>query len=77
MKAISKLALLECLFLFCFLQQLSLAALTVKRNEDVPAVSFDVKRDADYRNGLFGVYSCRVKEAVDVVKSKLQVRLLW
>ena len=77
MKAISNLELLKCFFLFCSLQQLSLAALTVKRNEDVAAVSFDIKRGADYRNALFGVYSCRVKKATDAVKSKLQVRLFW
>ena len=77
MKAISKLAMLECFFLFCCLQQLSLAALTVKRNKHVAAVSFDVKRGADYRNALLGVYSCRVKKAADAVKCKLQVRLFW
>ena len=74
MKVVLAFALLECLLLFCCLQQFGLAAPTVEAKDDIAAVSFDVKRDADYRNALFGVYTCRVKKAADAVKDKLQVK---
>ena len=75
MKAVLTFAVLECILFFCCLQQFGLAAPTVGANEDVAIISSDVKRGADYRNALFGVYSCRVKKATDSVGDKLQVRL--
>ena len=74
MKAVLAFAVLECLLLFCCLQQFGLAAPTVETKDDIAAVSFDVKRGAEYRNALFGVYTCRVKKAADAVKDKLQVK---
>ena len=71
MKPVLAFAVLECLLLFYCLQQF---VLTVRAKDDIVAVSFDVKRDADDRNELFGVYTCRVKKAADAVKDKLQVR---
>ena len=32
-------------------------------NEDVVTISSDIKRGAEYRNALFGVYVCHVKKA--------------
>ena len=71
MKPVLAFAVLECLLLFCCLQQF---APTVRAKEDVVAISSDVKRGVEYRNALFGVYTCHVKKAADVVKDKLQVR---
>ena len=75
MKTVLTFAVLECILFFCCLQQFGLAAPTVGADEDVAIISSDVKRGADYRNALFGVYSCRVKKATDAVRDKLQVRL--
>ena len=74
MKPVLAFAVLECLLLFCCLQQFGLAVPTVEAKDDVAAVSFDVKRGAEYRNALFGVYTCRVKKAADAVKDTLQIR---
>ena len=73
MKAALTFAVLECILFFCCLQQFGLAAPTVEADKDIAAVSSDVKRGAEYRNALFGVYSCRVKKAADAVRDKLQV----
>ena len=75
MKTVLTFAVLECILFFCCLQQIGLAAPTVGADEDVAIISPDVKRGADYRNALFGVYSCRVKKAADAVRDKFQVRL--
>ena len=74
MKAVLAFAVLECLLPFCCLQQFGLAAPTVEAKDDVVAVSSDVKRGVEYRNALFGVYTCRVKKAADAVGDKLQVK---
>ena len=60
----------ECLL---FSVQFSLAAPALQASEDPDAVSFDVKRDAEYRNSLFGAYICRVMKATDAVQAKLLV----
>ena len=75
MKAILIFAVLKYVLFFCCLQQFGLAAPTLGADEDVAIISSDVKRGADYRNALFGMYSCRVKKATDAVGDKLQVRL--
>ena len=62
------------LFISC-LQQFSLAAPILQANENVVAVSSDVKRDVEYRNSLFSIYSCRVQKAADTIRNKLQVIL--
>ena len=66
-------AVLNCLLLINCLQQFGLAAPTLQANEDVAAVSSDVKRDVEYRNALFSIYTCRVQKAADAVRNKLQV----
>ena len=72
MKAVSVLAMLECFLLINCLQQLELAAPTMSEsNEDVVAVSLNVKRDAKYRNALFGVYACHVKKATAAIVDKV------
>ena len=76
MKSVIAFTLLEYLLLSCYLQPFSLAFPTMVGNEDTAVASADVKRDADYRNALFGVYSCRVKKAADAVDNKLQVKFL-
>ena len=76
MKAVLTFAVLDCILLFCCLQQFGLAAPTVQADGDIAAVSSDVKRDAEYRNALFGVYSCHVQKAAGAVRDKLQVRFL-
>ena len=53
--------LIGCFLLNCHLQELSLAAPT------------HVKRDQEYRNALFDAYGCRILEAADVVRNKLDV----
>ena len=74
MKAVSVLAVLECFLFINSLQQLGWAAPTMSEsNEDVVAVSSDVKRDAEYRNALFGVYACRVKKAAAATVDKIEV----
>ena len=60
------------LFINC-LQQFSLAAPMLQANENVVIASSDVKRDVEYRNSLFSIYSCRVQKAADAVRNKLQV----
>ena len=64
---------LECLLFSSFLAQISEAASNLQATEDQAAVSFDVKRDAEYRNSLFGAYICRVMKATERVKANLQV----
>ena len=76
MKTVLAFALLEYFLLSCYLQPLGMAVPTMVGNKDAAVVSADVKRGADYRNALFGVYSCRVKKAADAVDNKLQVRFL-
>ena len=77
MKPVLAFAVLECLLLFCCLQQF---APIVRAKENVVAVSFSVPfsipnvRGVELRNALFGVYTCRVKKAADAVKDTLQVR---
>ena len=66
-------AVLNCLLFINCLQQFGLAAPTLQANEDVTAVSSDVKRDVEYRNALFSIYTCRVQKAADAVRNKLQV----
>ena len=63
----------QCLLFSSFLAQISLAAPTSQAGKDVVAVTSDAKRDAEYRNLLFGAFACRVKKAADVVRTKLQV----
>ena len=70
MKIIVAFAVLNCLFIIN--GSYSLAAPT---NEDAVTVTSDAKRDAEYRNSLFSVYTCRVKKATDAVLNKLQVTL--
>ena len=53
--------------------QISLAVPALQASENLDAVSFDFKRDAEYRNSLFGAYICRVMKAAEGVQSKLQV----
>ena len=65
---------LNYLFVNC-LQQFSLAAPILQANENAVAVSSDVKRDVEYRNSLFSIYSCRAQKAADAVRNKLQVIL--
>jgi len=66
---------LHCLLLIGCFQMLGMAAPTLQANSDAPIVlnSSDIKRDAEYRNILFGIYSCRVTKAADAVRAKLQV----
>ena len=74
MKTVLAFTVFECLLFINCLQQFSLAAPTLQANEDVAAVSSNVqRRDAEYRNSLFSVYSCRVVKAVDAVVDKIQV----
>ena len=47
----------------------------LQANENAVAVSSDFKRDVEYRNSLFSIYSCRVQKAADAVRNKLQVIL--
>ena len=63
----------ECLLFSSLLAQISLAAPTLQASEDLAAASFDVKRDVEYRNSLFGAYICRVMTAADAVRTNLQV----
>ena len=70
------LAVFECLLLINWLQQFGWATpATMLRNslEDTSEVSFDVRRDANYRTTLFGKYICRVMKGSDTVRAKLQV----
>ena len=53
--------LLGFFLLICYLQELSLAALT------------HVKRDQEYRNALFDAYGCRILKAAEAVRNKLNV----
>ena len=79
MKTVLAFALLEYCLLLCCLRHFGLAVPTMVGKEDADhaaVASADIKRDADYRNALFGVYSCRVKKAADAVDDKLQVRFL-
>ena len=62
-------------FIFLLLITVWFGCSYVGADEDVAIISSDVKRGADYRNALFGVYSCRVKKAADAVRDKFQVRL--
>lgn len=73
MKTIVAFAVFNCLFLISCLQQYGLAAPASQANEDVAAVSSDVKRDAEYRDALFAIYGCRVYKAASAVRAKLQV----
>jgi len=68
-------AVFHCLLLIGCFQMLCMAAPTLQANNDAPIVlnSSDIKKDADYRNILFGIYSCQVKKAADAVRAKLQV----
>ena len=73
MKAVLTFAVLDCILFFCCLQQFGLAAPTVEADENLDAVSSDIKRDAEYRNVLFGVYACRVKKATEATVDKIEV----
>ena len=68
-------AVFHCLLLIGCFQMLGMAAPTLQANNDAPIVSnsSDVKRDAEYRNILFGIYSCRIQKAADAVRAKLEV----
>ena len=50
---------------------ISLAVPTLQASEDQDAVSFKVKRDAEYRNSQFGAYNCRVLKAAETVRATL------
>ena len=71
-------AVFHCLLLIGCFQMLGMAAPTLQANNDAPIVSnsSDIKRDAEYRNILFGIYSCRIKKAADAVRAKLQVTFI-
>ena len=74
MKAVSVFAVLGCFLFINCLQQFGLAAPAMSEsNEDVVAVSSDVKRGAEYRNALFGVYTCRVNKASAAVVDEIEV----
>ena len=75
MKTALAFAVLECLLLINCLQHFALGAPTLQTNSlsDISAVSSDVKRDTENRNALFGAYTCRVRKAISVVSTKLQV----
>ena len=60
MQSVTK--LLGCILFICHLQASSLAAPT-----------HVIKRDQEYRNILFGQYSCRIQKAADSVRTKLNV----
>ena len=64
---------LQCFLLINCLQQLALAAPSLRPNEDVVAISSDAKRDVEYRNALFGVYVCHVKKATEAITDKIEV----
>ena len=55
--------LLGCIMFICYLQELSVAA------------PIRVKRDQEYRNLLFGQYSCHIEKAANTVRTKLNVRI--
>ena len=53
--------LLVCTLFICYSLELSLAA-------PIP-----IKRNQEYRNILYGEYSCRIQKAADAVRTKLNV----
>ena len=67
-------AVFHCFLLIGCFQMLGMAAPTLQANNNAPIVSnsSDIKRDAEYRNILFGMYSCRIKKAADAVRAKLE-----
>ena len=70
-------AVLECFLLInCLQQHFGLAFPTMQGDEDTATITSDVKRDAEYRNALFGVYHCRVKKAAEACDAKLQVTVM-
>ena len=73
MKTALVFAVLECFLLINYLQQLASAAPPLRANEDVVAIPSDIKRGAEYRNALFGVYVCHVKKATEAVTDKIEV----
>ena len=76
MKTALAFAVLECFLLINCLQQFGLALPMMQGDEDTAAITSDVKRDAEYRNALFGVYHCRVKKAAETCDAKLQVTVM-
>ena len=47
--------------------------LLLTRAQPSCSYSYSIKRDQEYRNALYGEYSCRIQKAADAVRTKLNV----